>query len=321
MGHKDKRTMGKITPFNTSSISSIIKEQEGNKLIHLFGDYIFQNEITILFADSNQGKSILAMDIATCIAGGACYWPKQMREIVAPVLYFDFEMNDGQFAQRYAGHADKFPPILERASIDPKDFCVGEDLLDKFIMEVVKSQARSDPPKVVVIDNITYILESVSLKLAQRLMKRLKKIKEEFNLTFIILAHSTKRKIDKPITENDLGGSKMLYNFCDSAIAIGPSIQGSEFKYLKHLKSRSAAKKDEVATLEIESTPYLHFCFIEWSSEETHLKEAAYNSSIPPELEPELLDLREQGKSIRDIASALDLSKSTVGRYCKQYGI
>lgn len=315
--------MAKITPFLTSSVSSLIRDQneKGYKITRLFGDYVLKNEITILFADSNQGKSILAMDIATSISGGECHWATQMNEEVIPVLYFDFEMNDGQFYHRYSNAASAFPEILSRASLDPKDFYVGEDLLDKFLMEVVKSLARPNAPQVVVIDNITYILESVSMKLAQHLMKKLKKIKEEFGLTFIILAHTPKRKIGKPITQNDLGGSKMLFNFCDSAIAIGESIQGEDVKYLKHIKARGTAKVDMVATMEIEAYPYLHFKFIEWDSEENHLQEQHGKSSITPDLEPELLMMREEGKSIREIASALQLSKSAVGRYLKQYNI
>lgn len=52
----------------------------------LYGEFWFEHEIGCLFADSNVGKSILAMQIAEDIA-----------KTGETVLYFDFELSEKQF--------------------------------------------------------------------------------------------------------------------------------------------------------------------------------------------------------------------------------
>ena len=64
----------------------------------------------------------------------------------------------------------------------------------------------------------------------------LKKIKNKYGLSLLILAHTPKRDATKGITKNDLSGSKMLMNFCDSAFAIGESFQKNGLRYLKQIK-------------------------------------------------------------------------------------
>jgi hypothetical protein len=43
----------------------------------------------------------------------------------------------------------------------------------------------------------------------------------------------------RPLSANDLQGSKMLINFCDSAFAIGKSSNDKDLRYLKQIKQRS----------------------------------------------------------------------------------
>lgn len=52
----------------------------------LYGEFWFEHEIGCLFADSNVGKSILAIQIAEDIA-----------KTGETVLYFDFELSEKQF--------------------------------------------------------------------------------------------------------------------------------------------------------------------------------------------------------------------------------
>ena len=76
----------------------------------LFDPFWYEGEIGCLFADSNVGKSILAMQIAAGIA-------KEQR-----VLYFDFELSEKQFQLRYTdenGKLYRFPDKLFRVTINP----------------------------------------------------------------------------------------------------------------------------------------------------------------------------------------------------------
>ena len=57
-------------------------------------------------------------------------------------------------------------------------------------------------------------------------------------LSILVLAHTPKRPFARPLTVNDLAGSKQLSNFTDTMFAIGDSIQGSNIRYLKTKKQK-----------------------------------------------------------------------------------
>ena len=132
----------------------------------------------------------------------------------------------------------------------------------------------------------------------------------------LIIAHTPKRSLSSPITQNDLAGSKKLYNFFDSVFAIGKSAKDASLRYIKQLKVRAGEFRygsDNVMLYKIVHTGgYVHFEFRDFAREYAHLREN-------PEEDKEVLlenirELHQQGKSVREIADELDLSKSRVGR-------
>ena len=68
----------------------------------LAGDLWFEGENAVLFADTNAGKSILAVQIAHSISRGAAIDPLELTAEAQPVIYFDFEMEAPQFSARYS---------------------------------------------------------------------------------------------------------------------------------------------------------------------------------------------------------------------------
>ncbi len=69
---------------------------------HLFGDIWREGELMLLFADTGLGKSALAVQISAAIAGGEPIEPFAPTTGPQRVLYFDFELTDEQFADRYS---------------------------------------------------------------------------------------------------------------------------------------------------------------------------------------------------------------------------
>jgi hypothetical protein len=55
-----------------------------------------------LFADTNVGKSILAVQIADNVARGEAYGLLCCETKAQKVIYFDFELSDKQFEGRYS---------------------------------------------------------------------------------------------------------------------------------------------------------------------------------------------------------------------------
>lgn len=63
----------------------------------LFSSFWFEGEICILFADTNCGKSILAVQIINAITRGFAMFNFKAEAPPQKVLYLDFELSDNNF--------------------------------------------------------------------------------------------------------------------------------------------------------------------------------------------------------------------------------
>ena len=308
--------------------SALIREAEvnGMKPESVFGPYLFDGELCVLFGDENTGKSILAHDIAIFCSGGNSYWPTEFKPAThTPAMYVDLEMTDKQYSMRYKGASAYITNDLVRARLDITGGS-SEEIIQAIIGEIIKTQNRPDPIKLLILDNLSYAMDSLhSAKEMKLLIRSLKELIKRFDITIILVAHCIKRKRGEPIVSNDLGGSKVIMNFVDSAMAIGTSKIGDDIKYLKQIKSRMAPKMKEVRTLEICKKPYLHIKPLDLVKEEDHLTgtyaDAYMRKIITPRMEPVIFEMRELGKSYEEIADYLNITTSAVDIYCHHKGI
>ena len=189
----------------------------------LFGKLWYEGELCILFADSNLGKSILAVQIGNCINSGKPMFP--FESAAQPILYCDFELTDKQFESRYSeGYQDHyaFRDDFYRAELNPdSEVPKGFGSFDEYLIASLERVIVQTGVKVIIVDNLTYLRnETEQAKGALSLMKHLKALKNRYGLSMLVLAHTPKRDLSQQITGNDLQGSKMLMNFCDSAFTI-----------------------------------------------------------------------------------------------------
>jgi len=290
----------------------------------LFGKFWFQGELCILFADSNLGKSILAVQIANAISNGTAMAPFDCEADMQPVLYCDFELTEKQFEARYSvdytSHY-QFNSNFYRAELNPdSELPPGFKDFDEYLSACLERGIVQTNAKVVVIDNLTYLgNENEKAKNALPLMKQLKALKNRYGLSLLVLAHTPKRDMSLPITRNDLGGSKMLMNFCDSAFAVGESTVEKELRYLKQIKQRNTGQEygaNNVCICRIEKPAnFLQYRFESYGTEAEHLRKPTRN--IDPEEAKEALQMRESGMSLREIAAQLGKSFQQVDRMIK----
>ncbi len=273
----------------------------------LFHELWYEGEVCCLFSDSNLGKSIYAVQMAEEIS------------LTKNVLLVDCELSDKQFQLRYTdletNALHPFPQGLYRAEINPMNFDVKgiEEKILKHIEEAML-QLRCD---VAIIDNLTYLCnDSDKGADAGIFMMKLMTLKKRYGWSILVIAHTPKRSLTSPITQNDLAGSKKLYNFFDSVFAIGKSAKDNRLRYVKQLKVRAGEFRydsDNVMVYEIEKDGgYVHFAFREFASEYDHLRDHSEEETNTQEQNvKELLDKR---KSYREIAGILGISKSLVGK-------
>ena len=323
-----------------SSSVGVLKMQTANECMNearnmptlkmLFDTLWFEVEICILFADTNIGKSILAVLIAQSIASGIKINGFRIETTAQKVLYFDAEMTSRQFRNRYKsdypnGKDFEFSDNFFRLEIDPDNIdSENESDFEKKIIESIRTAIDRTGAKILIIDNITY-LRSNNEKAgdALPLMKELKRLKSEFDLSILVLAHTPKRDFTKPLTKNDIAGSKMLINFCDSAFAIGESAKSSNLRYIKQIKTRNAEfvfDAENVPIFEVKKTGtdsnFLSFDLLEHSTEREHLKELTEDEQ--DDISEKVLELKNEGKSDSEISRILKINKMKVGRILKR---
>lgn len=272
----------------------------------LFLKLWYEGEVCCLFSDSNLGKSIYAVQIASEIAQNH------------KVVLFDCELSDKQFQLRYTddnGSLHSFPDNFLRAEINPEG--INDISIEDAIINGIEAVAVGKKSDVIIIDNLTYLcIAAEKSDAAGNLMIRLTGLKRKYGWSILILAHTPKRSLSNPITQNDLAGSKKLYNFFDSAFAIGKSAKDEALRYVKQLKVRHGAYthgEENVIVYAIEKeNAFLHFEYRGTSTEREHLKEVT--DKEVKSIETKIQYLRDQGKSFRQIASDLGLSMSKVYR-------
>jgi hypothetical protein len=283
----------------------------------LLGEFWYEGELCFLFADTNTGKSIAAVQIGNAISRGEQIPGFPMEPKNRAVLYFDFELSSKQFENRYSidyQQPYKFSDAFHRAEINPdaeipKDYTCFEDYLNISIEESIIQTGA----KVLIIDNLTYLnAENERAKDALPLMKKLKTLKSKYGLSILALAHTPKRDLSKPITRNDLAGSKMLINFCDSAFTIGESSQDKSMRYLKQIKVRQTESRydsQNVMVCIIEKPfNFLQFRFLNFGTELEHLKQISETGKS--ELENSIIDLLKSEPGITSYAIAKKLCKN-----------
>ena len=102
--------------------------------------------------------------------------------------------------------------------------------------------------------------------------------------------------------------------------AIGKSARDERLRYVKQVKVRAGAYKyggDNVILYEIvHDRENVHFEFKGFANEKDHLKEV--DDKEKNTLQENVLELVQRGKSYREIAEALGISKSLVGNIVKK---
>ena len=317
-GNEAKESKGLFTVKTASRWIEQAKTRPIPKM--LFGEFWFEGELCILFADTNLGKSILAVQIGNSISKGENIGGFILETLKQPILYFDFELGEKQFENRYSikfeQHYD-FDNNFIRVEINPDATIPEAQTFEDYLNYSLERSITETGAKILIIDNLTYLKnETEKAKDALPLMKHLKALKNKYGLSILALAHTPKRDLSKPITRNDLQGSKMLINFCDSSFSIGESHSDKNLRYLKQIKQRNTEQiydAENVCVCQIDKPlNFLLFEFVSFGSEFDHLKQ--HTERDRDNLNEKVSELKQKGRSYREIGSELGISHMKVKR-------
>lgn len=188
------------------------------------------------------------------------------------------------------------------------------------LMRNIENAAVETKARILIIDNISILcMQMEKGEDSAALVQRLRTLKNKYGFSILIIAHTPKRNMSMPITQNDLAGSKKLFNFIDSCFAIGLSAQGGNMRYVKQVKVRNCEMRygsDNVMVCHIEKVgTMVQFINMGTAPEHDHLRMVNREEQVQ-----EARQLSASGLSLRDIASRMGISKSTVDRMLRETG-
>ena len=146
-------------------------------------------------------------------------------------------------------------------------------------------------------------------QVALELMKGLDSLKRETGISILVLAHTPKIPQSRPISINDLAGSKHLANFADSVSGLGRSALDSDLVYWKQVKASRSGEfvydSDNVLVMRrCRVTPsFLGFTYERTDTEFKHLREREPDMSI--KLRESAVEMHSKGSTYREIAEKL----------------
>src|SRR5690606_33770530 len=242
------------------------------------------------------------------------------------ILYLDLELSDKQFEKRYRNNEGihfTFPERFHRAAYAPLHHAFANSDYDELFISSLLDSIQRTNSTVVIIDNMTRVVagDTDSAKNTIPIMTSLLKLKTEKNLTFIILEHNKKVDNWRPISLNDLQGSKMKSNFADSVFTIGRDANDKNIRYIKQLKVRSAE-------LEYDSDSVL-ICELTKEKGFLGFKEIGYGNELDllrtnsPEGKNDKVEraiqLKGEGISNVAIARELNVSEGAIRKWIKKH--
>lgn len=296
----------------------------------IFGPFWYEEELCILFADTNQGKSLLAVQIIDSVTKGQPTLGVEMELKASKVIYFDLELTSKQFEMRYAkydkskdvlfDHFD-FSDLFLRAEINPYGFDEGIEEYETFLFKEIENQASKSGAKILVIDNLSCVIsDNEKAKHTTPFLIRLNNLKKMYGWSILLIAHTPKRNLFAPISRNDIQGSKSFINLIDSCFAVGESQKDPSIKYLKQIKVRYGAfqfPSENVLVCKIgKESNFSSFKFLEFGKESDHLKQI--NNANKAQIKTKAFELKKDGNSNVKIAQELGVSEGAVRKWLKQ---
>lgn len=296
---------------------------------NLFDEFWREGELTLFFGPSGTGKSILAVQIAESIARGRPVFGKSdvfMREAnvtsgqhqITPkgetptrrkVLYVDLKFSERQFGMRY--------------SVDGKQYKLSENLYrdrppaDIKLIDWLRKMIADNGFRTVIIDDLSAVRQTYDgTRETLKLMRELKQLKEEMDLSILVVASSHDQRRSECIAETHLMRSRVLCDAADSVFAIGVHAGNPKFRYLIQTRSQSAVMKWQMSNVPVCSIQRSEDGFIGMVFDERFVAE------VDEETRQMICNVKwahDAGASFRDIADDLGISKSTAARLCKKW--
>ena len=319
-GKEGKRTKPNRKVIKSISFKQALEDAKvKGKPKTLFGQLWWKNELVVVFATTNVGKTVLAMQIADALSKGDSVFDDLKNECgKLKVSYLDWELSAMQIINRYSddnGDLYDFSENLTRIEKNYDfDYKKG-DSYEEYLTEDIQSHVEEYKPEVLIIDNLSVLRSGTeSAKEALPLMHFLNNLKVKYSLSIMVVGHTPKKDVFTPINMNHLQGSAQISNALDGCFAIG-MCQDQKQRYIIELKQRNAeitAHAGNVIICDLlKEDKFLKFKYVDRNSEQSQLMDL--NEEAVIEIEKTTAKKLQEGKSHKEIANLIPYGSTWVG--------
>ena len=234
-----------------------VAENPDNRVVQLVGEWVKQEEVTLLCANRGAGKSTAAVQLALELATGE--YSKLFGVKLGPkqdCVYLSYEMSQAQWGERYQGGVEELRGRVKMVFPKTRTIDAALDCCRQLCDSYQKTGARHIA---IFVDNLGCIVENAnnpSYKDVKTLIDGLRALMNKYRsmgmtVTPLVVVHTTKEG-DTP------RGSGVLENTSDATITI--TLRDVEAKVcdIALTRSRSGATPLPFAA-RLVSEPYLHF--------------------------------------------------------------
>jgi energy-coupling factor transporter ATP-binding protein EcfA2 len=295
----------------------------------LFDEFWREGELALFFGAAGSGKSVLAVQLADALSRGGGLLGFRGPQGRRRVLYVDLRHTDEQFLMRCMRNADTFvrdSPATGRSSRSlniqrssrtkaaafhrfPKNLLRDRPLPGRDLCEWLRAYVVENHVQAVIVDDLSAVKNTHDgTRETLGLIRRFRSLRDELRISILVLAESSVPPRGRPVSEADLGRSRVLCTAADSVFAAGRGRACGGDHYLVQTRARSSRiywtwRNSPVAHVTRTETGLLSFEFDERFGEKMDKEKRRLICEVSRLHEVEF-------KTFREIARQLGISKT-----------
>ena len=286
------------------------------KLPTLWGEVLPKIGVAALAGASDTGKSAMLRELAMCVASGRPYldWPTYANR--KSVLYFASE--DGEQGTKYVFQKQNKTHSFQSDDLPGLRFMFNfkEDLFEELTAEIDKN-----PVDLLIIDAFSDVFTGFNMNDATQVRKFLQpysNLAEDRGICILFLHHSGKRAEEKSVSKHNLLGSQGFEAKMRLVLELREDYRQPELRHLCIVKGNYLPREYKRESFELRFTEHMTF--------EPTGNRVPFSQLVKPDEETEqrerrnaeVIALRNEGHSFRDIAVRVGLSATAVGKIVNQ---
>ncbi len=228
--------------FQIRSIDQVFDEgEQAPERKRIFGDFLRQQTNSLIFSNTNYGKSLLAFQVAVNAATGQSFADcEPFRNECSPmrVLLGDFEMDSKTLFDRHAPAWQNYDKVLlQKNLIVLHENPDAKAEFGSYLLERIEAAALASNAELVIIDNLTKVCpDLLKADEVSVVIDTLRRIRQKTGASFLIVGHTKKSLPTVAIDENSYYGSAHIANFFTEIFYLDKTNNGGFF--LRHSKTK-----------------------------------------------------------------------------------